>query len=143
MRPGESSPEGVTTVTVAADRGWQNSGLRLESGVTYRLRASGRYQVANQPQIWWCEPSGVSIRYYHGQPLGILLAAVRPDPAGPGPTDAPSALIRPSAIGLGADLTPKQSGTLFLRINDSAGELGDNAGTLEVEVTEKGPGMRG
>ena len=66
-------------ITVAADRGWQNSGLRLEAGEKYRLTAAGRYQVAKEPKIWWCEPGGVSIRYYHGRPLGILLAAVRPD----------------------------------------------------------------
>jgi hypothetical protein len=133
--PGRNLAGQSAKVTVAADRGWQNSGIRLEAGVTYRLRASGRYQVANQPQIWWSEPNGVSIRYYRGQPLGILLAAVRPDRPEP---NAPSALLRPISIGLGAELTPKQSGTLFLRINDSSGELSDNAGTLVVEVRGKG-----
>jgi hypothetical protein len=132
--PGRNLPEGGAAITVAADRGWQNSGVRLQSGVTYHLRAKGRYQVADQPQIWWCEPNGVSIRYYRGQPLGMLLAAVRPDRREP---NAPSALIRPNVIGLGAPLTPKQSGTLFLRINDSSGELSDNAGTLTVEVKER------
>ena len=70
---------GTPSVTVAADRGWQNSGLRLEAGVSYRLTAAGRYQVAKTTKVWWCEPGGVSIRYYRGRPLGILLAAVRPD----------------------------------------------------------------
>ena len=59
--------------------GWQNSGLRLEAGDRYRLQAAGRYQVAQQPKTWWCEPGGVTIRYYMGRPLGILLAAVRSD----------------------------------------------------------------
>ena len=125
--PGEPLAEAGTRVEVAADRGWQNSGLRLEAGVAYRVRAVGRYQVADRPQIWWCEPGGVSIRYYKGRPLGMLLAAVRPDR--PEPT-GPSPLIRPLAVGLGATLRPEQSGTLFLRINDSAAELDDNAGTL-------------
>ena len=49
--PGKPLPEAGTSVRVEADRGWQNSGLRLESGVSYRLRATGRYQVADQPQI--------------------------------------------------------------------------------------------
>ncbi len=121
-------------VTVRADRGWQNSGMALEAGSTYRLRAAGRYQVATKPQIWWCEPNGVSIRYYRGKPLGILLAAVRPDAPSPGP----SPFVVPIAIGLQATLAPKQSGTLFLRINDSAAELDDNAGTLTVEVRGEG-----
>ena len=119
------------SVRVAADRGWQNSGLQLESGQTYSLRAEGRYQVANEPQTWWCEPGGVSIRYYNGRPLGILLAAVRPDPTSGGVL---CPLIRPVTVGLGTTLRPPQSGTLFLRINDSGGELDDNAGELVVGV---------
>jgi hypothetical protein len=129
--PGRPLAEAGARVRVAADRGWQNSGLRLESGVAYRIRAVGRYQVADQPQIWWCEPGGVSIRYYKGRPLGMLLAAVRADPPRP---EEPSALIRPTAVGLGTVLRPEHSGTLFLRINDSAAELDDNAGEMTVYV---------
>ena len=129
--PGKPLPTGGDGVTVAADRGWQNSGLRLDGGVEYRLRASGRYQVADRPQIWWCEPGGVSIRYYRGRPLGILLAAVRPDR----PKSGPSALLHPTVVGLAATLAPEESGTLYLRINDSAAELHDNAGELKVEIT--------
>ena len=123
---GEGS--GVRAVTVAADRGWQNSGLRLEAGKNYRLTASGRYQVAKgsprplgegpgvraadsgNPRIWWCEPGGVLIRYYKGRPLGILLAAVRPDHP---PANSTTALIRPTVVGLGTTLSPTESGTLF------------------------------
>jgi hypothetical protein len=140
-----------TSISLAADRGWQNSGLRLEAGTSYVLTASGRYQIARQAKhvqpagkhsdaaanaapdgaIWWCEPGGVTIRYYHGQPLGILLAAVRPDQPKPGST---TPLLHASVIGLAATLTPKESGTLFLKVNDSTGELDDNAGELKVEI---------
>ena len=116
---------------MAADRGWQNSGLRLEAGVNYQLTATGRYQVAKNAKVWWCEPGGVSIRYYKGRPLGILLASVRPDHPAPGST---SALLHSTVVGLGTTLSPPQTGTLFLKINDSAGELDDNAGELKVEV---------
>ena len=98
-------------------------------------RAKGRYQVADQPPIWWCEPNGVSIRYYRGHPLGILLAAVRPEV----PAAGRSPLITPTTIGLAATLTPKHSGTLFFRINDSCAELDDNAGTLTADVQDAGP----
>ncbi len=129
--PGRPLANGDGKATVAADRGWQNSGIRLEAGRTYQLTASGRYQVAREPKIWWCEPNGVSIRYYQGRPLGMLLAAVRPDrPSANGTT----ALLRAKAIGLGATIAPQESGTLFLKINDSAGELDDNAGELSVQV---------
>ena len=132
--PGKPLPRGGAEVVVAADRGWQNSGLRLEAGRTYRLTAAGRYQVAKTTKVWWCEPGGVSIRYYQGRPLGILLAAVRPDHPPPGST---TALLRSTVIGLGATLSPAQTGTLFLKINDSAGELDDNAGSLRVEVRKE------
>ena len=101
------------------------------SGVNYRLTAAGRYQVAKTTKVWWSEPGGVSIRYYKGRPLGILLAAVRPDHPAPGST---TALLHSTAVGLGTTLSPSQTGTLFLKINDSAGELDDNAGELKVEV---------
>ena len=129
--PGKSLPEDGADVTIAADRGWQNTGLWLEAGAKYQLTAAGRYQVAEQPKVWWSEPGGVSIRYYQGRPLGVLLAAVRPDHP---PKDSTSALLHPTLIGLGATLAPKKTGTLFLKINDSAGELDDNAGQLKVEV---------
>ena len=90
-------------------------------------------RVSLEPKIWWCEPNGVSIRYYQGRPLGILLAAIRPDLP---PPDSVSALLKPTVIGLVATLSPPTTGTLFLKINDSAAELADNAGKITVEVVE-------
>ena len=131
LSPGEPISGAGADATVAADRGWQNTGLRLQAGVTYRLTAQGRYQIADEPRTWWCEPGGVSIRYYRGLPLGILMAAVRPDEVH---QSGPRPLVRPSAIGLGSALTPEKAGTLHLRINDSPGELDDNRGSLSVEI---------
>ena len=129
--PGQPISGSGVEVTVAADRGWQNTGLRLEAGTDYRLAAQGRYQIADEPRTWWCEPGGVSIRYYRGLPLGILMAAVRPDET---PENGPRTLIRPVAVGLGATLTPEKTGTLHLQINDSPGELEDNRGSLSVKI---------
>ena len=127
-------------VTVAADRGWQASGIRLEPGKKYRLSASGRYSVAQEPRVWACEPGGITIRYYHSQPLGILLAAVRSDdPQAKGS----SGLTRPIVVGLDRTVSVDRPGTLYLRINDSAGSLADNAGTLSVEVWPASNGVGG
>ena len=38
------------------------------------------------------------------------------------------------AIGLSRVLTPKESGTLYLTINEAASGLADNQGTLSVEI---------
>jgi hypothetical protein len=121
-------------VDVAADRGWQSTGILLEAGMKYRLEAGGRYKIAAEPRIWRSEPNGVTIRYYAGRPLGMLLAAVHPDPYDPA---ARSSLLSPIEVGLGAELTPAETGTLYLRINDSPAELRDNAGSLQVQVTRE------
>ncbi len=73
----------------------------------------------------------MSIRYYHSEPLGKLLAAVRPDGE---PPNGRSAFLTPIAVGLEGTIVPPHSGTLYLRINDSAGELTDNQGAAEVKV---------
>jgi hypothetical protein len=131
---GRPLPAAGAQVAVAADRGWQASGVQLEAGKKYRLRASGRYEVAQEPHVWQCEPGGVTIRYYRGQPLGILLAAVR---GGEGEAEGSSGLLKPIIVGLGTTVQPQQAGTLYLRINDSPGSLDDNRGSLNVEITRE------
>jgi hypothetical protein len=128
--PGKKLPSRGATVNVAADRCWQNTMLRLEAGKTYRLQASGKYQVAKSPRVWWCEPGGISIRYLHGRPLGVLMAAVHPD----GPHSGSSALAMPIIVGTETKIRPSTSGTLYLRINNSAGELDSASGSLTVRV---------
>jgi hypothetical protein len=115
---------------VAADHGWQNTHLRLEQGVSYRLTASGRFTLAIEPKPWVSEPAGVTIRYHQGRPLGIVMGVVRSNQPG-----QMSSFFRPILIGTGATLKPEQSGTLYLRINDFAGELSDNSGTAEVVIS--------
>ena len=61
----------------------------------------------------------------------MLLGAVRPDQPD---VKAPSPFLQPLLVGLETALTPEQSGTLYLRINDSASELDDNRGELKVEM---------
>lgn len=117
------------TVKIVADRGWQSTGLELQAGVPYEFKASGRYQLASEPQIWWCEPNGVTIRYHRGKPLGLLMAGI----SNLDQSDS-SPLVRPEAIGLGRTLRLERGGTLFLRINDSPAELSDNAGDVTVDI---------
>ena len=66
-------PEGATAA-VAADRGWQSTGIRLEAGRKYRLEAKGRCQIGKSSGIWWCEPGGITLHYDQSRPLGLLLA---------------------------------------------------------------------
>jgi hypothetical protein len=131
FRSGKDLPTEGAKFKIAADHGWQSSGLRLLAGKPYRLRANGRYEVAQAPQPWFSEPNGVSIRYYKRAPLGILAAAVRPELREAG---AVSTFFRAEFAGLELVITPATTGTLYLRINDSNAELSDNRGELEVEI---------
>jgi len=118
-------------VLIASDQGWQSSGVWLEAGKTYRVRARGRFQIAAEDGVAWpCEPGGVTIEYHDGRPLGMLLGAIVPEDAN-GATFA-----RPLSIGLGCEIMPEVSGTLYLRVNDSAARLGDNRGTLTISIDD-------
>lgn len=117
---------------IDAARGWQATGIKLTPGKTYHIRASGRYEVAQRPKPWVCEPPGVTIRYYRGRPLGMLLAAVRPSD-GEAAAQAKD-FINPIAIGADATITPERAGELYLKINEGPATLTDNRGSLEVAV---------
>ncbi len=124
-------------VSVAADRGWQSSGVKLEAGKSYEITATGRYQIAadrvdGAEKPWLCEPGGVTIDYHDGKPLGILLGAI--DSQGQPAVGANPTFANPVAIGLRATIKPTTSGTLYLRVNDSAASLGDNSGLLTVTI---------
>lgn len=123
-------PAEGAAATLAADRGWQSTGYLLEAGRTYRLEAAGRYDVASGPPVWPCEAGGITLRYERGLPLGMLLAAVRPQaPSGP-----ITPLANPTPIGLAGTVTPAETGVLYLSINERAAGLADNRGTLRVTV---------
>ena len=130
-QPGAPMAEGSQSISIEADRGWQNTGISLVEGKTYRVKAAGRYVVASEPKDWESEPNGVTIRYYKGKPLGVLLGAIHPDGEA---RSAVSPLLSPMQLGSEAVLHPRASGTLYLKINDSPGELADNSGKLSVEI---------
>jgi hypothetical protein len=60
----------------------------------------------------------------------MLVGAIVPERAG----DA--SFAKPQAIGLGCSMTPDVSGTLYVRVNDSAAKLGDNRGTLTISIDD-------
>jgi hypothetical protein len=120
-------------VTIAADRGWQTSGVWLEAGKTYQITARGRYVIHKD---WPCEPGGVTIEYQDGHPLGMLLGAIVEGGRGKEEGGGKATFAKPLAIGLGGKVTPELSGTLYLRVNDSAARLGENRGDLTIRVDD-------
>ena len=117
--------------TINVDRGWQATGTTLMKGKTYRITASGHYQIVGGDEPWMCEPGGVTIEYHNGNPLGLLLGALTER----GINDEGS-FARPIAIGLETTITPDRDGWLFLRVNESPRGLADNRGELTVRIDE-------
>lgn len=129
---GQPLPRKGKEVLVDVDRGWQSSGIRLEPGQTYQVTAKGRYQIADEPEIWWCEPDGVTIQYHGDHPLGMLLGKVRLDTPRPGLAN----LTRPSRIGRGRRLKPTSGGTLYFTINEHPASWSDNRGQVTVRIRQ-------
>ena len=127
LSPGKPLKNERREISVEADGGWQNAGILVEKGKAYSFQANGRFQLAAEGRkIWWSEPNGVTIRYYQGRPLGVLLGAVL--------TEGKERNFQIFPIGNATTWTALESGTLFLRINDDPAELRDNAGTVAVKV---------
>ncbi len=131
--PGQPVAGKPATATIAADRGWQSSGVQLDAGHTYRITAEGRFTLAQEPKPWESEAQGVSIRYCEGRPLGLLLGTIRHATAG----DEPSSMRNAFAVGRELVITPEATGTLYLRINEFWNELADNTGELNVTVEKQ------
>lgn len=120
----------AATVTVAADRGWQNAGLAMEKGRRYSLHAEGRVTVGAVPAgPLESEPDGISIAWYRGRPIGRLLAAQWVDA-----DDGSRPRFVVVAEGRGGEFTAIADGPLFFKVNESPGALADNRGAVTVTV---------
>ncbi|MEZ6065978.1 MAG: hypothetical protein R3B90_09775 [Planctomycetaceae bacterium] len=121
---------------IAADRGWQSSGIRVEAGRTYQIVADGQVTLAQSPVRWESEPRGVSIEYANGERLGRLrglLIADAPMPA------AGMSSLHSIDIGPRRELTPAVTGTLYLRVNDHWSSLADNVRGYRITVQATTP----
>lgn len=129
------SPRPIATakdVEVSAQRTWQATGIRVESGQRLAIQASGEFVVGKTTKPWRCLPSGVTIEYYRGQPLGSLtLTVMAPLPKEP---DAAS-LLEMVKVGSQLDWKATRTGELFFRVNEQSSGLADNAGSLQVQIT--------
>ncbi len=136
LRPGQPLAQGdeKAALEIAADRGWQSTGIQVERGKAYRIRATGRSVLALEPKPWDSEPQGISIRYHAGLPLGTLVASIRRDAL---LEKSPyTTMLEVLPVGREALLKPHVTGTLYFRVNDFWNELADNTGGYQVSVKE-------
>jgi len=128
------SPGASAGCEIAADRGWQSSGVRLVAGKRYRISAAGQFAVGSVPKLWISEPQGVSIRYFDGRPLGMVLGTLRADPVNHAARESSMADVLP--VGRETEWTVPFDGTFYLRVNDAWNELRDNSGSVQVRIEE-------
>ncbi len=127
-RPMAEVPAEGAECEIDAALGWQSTGLRLRAGRSYRVSAAGRYRIAADGDIWPCEPGGITLDYFDGRPIGQLLAAVASD----GVATAGD-FGEPTVVGVGAEITPRVEGVLFLRVNKPP-VFDRSSGTVRVTV---------
>jgi len=142
---------------IAANRGWQSSGVWFPDNSTVTVRADGRCRMVARESIeatpkddsgqfdsqrspmisrdWISEPSGMTARYHRGHPIGQLQVCVLPIPQ---PADrSVSALdVRPWRGSMMA-IEVKRPSWLLFRINDVPGAAGthqreDNRGGYQI-----------
>ncbi len=121
---------------VVASRGWQATGIRLRAGESLKLSADGACQVGvgANGKPWNSQPQGITIRYIRHQPLGRLAATIIPIT-----TDEVTKPWQPISVGRDAKLNSETEGLLLLKINETAGDLWDNQGSLRVVLAPLNP----
>ena len=100
--------------------------------------ATGSFTLADEPKPWISEPQGISIRYFQGRPLGMLLATIH-DETSEGIQKAGTkhdSMLNVIPIGPKRRFKADFSGTIFFRVNDSFSELADNTGTVHISIGE-------
>jgi hypothetical protein len=112
---------------VESRQSWQTTLLQVEAGTTYQVTAAGQFTLKQDERPWLSEANGISIHYHKGEPLGRLLGAVYVE-------GKPGAMLQSIPLGNTATLTPTQTGTLYLRVNDRPDSLSDNKGRLSVTI---------
>lgn len=116
---------------VAANRGWQATGVRVAAGQKFRVRAEGEFVISQQPKPWRCDSDGVTLEYFRSQPLGkLLMAILQPIQDEPATTEK----LKTLPIGSSATLAVEESGEVFFRVNESIGNLVDNSGDFHVTI---------
>ena len=117
----------------AADRGWQNTGWSLAKGDRCSFTATGRVTVGPaSARPLESEGDGITLRWYRGRPVGRLLIAQWVEPADGG---RPSFQIL--AQGASGTCAAAADGPLYVKVNESPGDLADNAGAFTVFLTPR------
>ncbi len=124
----ETRDGNAATIAIDSAHGWQQTGFRIKAETAYRFSAEGMFTIRNDGKPWPCDAGGVTIEYYKGRPLGVLVAAVRPD------NHDGSNSLQWIAVGREGIIKFPADGTLYLRVNESPIQLHDNTGEIHLTI---------
>lgn len=131
--------ERTAKVEVAADAGWQSTGLEVTAQRRFAVKAGGRVviQRADNDQKesdWQAEPHGITLRYHQGRPLGMLQGMIVPKP-----TPENGSLLYEQWQRFDVEspepIECRYDGLILMRINESSSTLRDNRGEFHVTIS--------
>lgn len=129
---------GRVRVAVAADRGWQSTGVACRRGEAVEFAAVGRAGVGRAGETALeSTPEGISLRWYRGRPVGRLLLAQW---GAAGGSDRPR--FRVLGEGSRGTVVIPDDGVLQAKINAPPGSLQDHDGALELHLRPAVAGAR-
>jgi hypothetical protein len=122
--------ENEITVEVPARASWIGTGITLQSGQVFIIRADGTARTCgNCPYSQWVSPNGLPVNCYD-----CVLASI-PEMALIGRVGTGNAF----KVGTGGRFTSTNEGELFLRVNDNPGGYDDNVGSYEATIIAREP----
>lgn len=125
-------------VAVAADRGWQSTGVACRRGEAVEFAAVGRAGVGRAGETALeSTADGISLCWYRGRPVGRLLLAQWGAPDG---RDRPR--FRVLGEGSRGIVVAPDDGVLQAKINAPPGALCDHDGALELHLRPSVAGAR-
>jgi hypothetical protein len=126
-----SERQQTKTKVLAQAEEWRNSGVVVEKGKHYEIKAKGRWTAGSFCS--WSGPDGAGASNALCIPIGLQVKGW-----------SQGALIgkighegTPFAVGNELSLEPEQDGVLYFRMNDQDGLFGDNEGYVNVDVSLK------
>ena len=119
-----------SSVQVQADYSWQETPWRVQAGDRFRLTTEGQIELAAAKKLLPSAGGGITIEYYQGNPLGVMMMGVLGD-------QDPAKMAKNSqVVGLGNEFVAETAGVICLRINASPPTRSDNQGYLNVTFHE-------
>ena len=126
----------VTTRVLATEDRWQSSGVLVRKGQTYKVAASGEWQVGPfcnktgpggvSPYTLLCLPLPLFPPVIEGFSHSTLIAKVGRDG-------------KPFGVGEQYGFEAQEDGVLFFRVNDTRGGVWENSGQASVKVSLLAP----